>query len=253
MIGVFDSGSGGLSVLHSIHKQIPSHDIVYFGDIKNAPYGEKSPEELSELTVNAIRFLQERSVTGIVSACNSVSASLVLSLFDEIDFSSEKIVEMIGPTISYFREQNERIILCATPATVHSGLYQNGFHLMGKKISTIAIPELAGAIEFGASEEKLEKIIHTAFEGVSFDEFDTLVLGCTHYPLIMQTFSRVLGKKIQLFDPSGVVAQRVVHRFELHKEGTGTLRFFITKDSKQFRERVEKLFPQSDFSIKVVK
>src|SRR5262249_29124782 len=100
MIGIFDSGVGGLTVLHAIRQNLPSADVLYFGDTKNAPYGEKSREKLSDLTTANIKFLLEHGATNIVSACNSVSASLAISLFDAFDLKPQQLIEMVGPTVS---------------------------------------------------------------------------------------------------------------------------------------------------------
>ena len=131
MIGIFDSGSGGLTVLRKMREVLPNADIVYFGDIANAPYGSKSRAELSALTVRAIQFLQSRGATSIVSACNSVSASLAVSLFDVLSLLPTQLVEMIGPTVAQFRNSDARIMLCATPATIQSELYQQAFQMVG--------------------------------------------------------------------------------------------------------------------------
>ncbi len=255
MLGIFDSGSGGLSVLSEIRKRLPVVDVLYFGDIKNAPYGKKTQEELSALTVQSIQFLQEHGADTIVSACNSVSASLAISLFDVFNLSSDKLVEMVGPTVNYFREekQTERVLLCATPATVLSGIYQNAFRMVGKDIMTVAIPDLAGAIEFHASEEELEQLIQKAFAKIASNSFDTLILGCTHYPLIAPLFARVLGTAVLLFDPASVVAQRVEKQISHQEIGTGKLTFVITRDSVTFRNRVSKMFLQSNVAVEMLK
>src|SRR3989344_2861097 len=139
MIGIFDSGAGGLTVLRAIREVLPTADVVYFGDIKNAPYGNRSREELAVLTVNAIKLLQENGATNIVSACNSVSASLAVSLYDALSLSPPALIEMVGPTVAYFKGSTARLVLCATEATIHSGIYQNGFRMVGKEIECVAI------------------------------------------------------------------------------------------------------------------
>jgi len=254
MIGIFDSGSGGLSVLQAIRKRLPSADILYFGDIKNAPYGEKPQEILSELTAHAMEFLRERGAKNIVSACNSVSASLAISLFDSLNLSSNQIIEMVGPTVNHFREQDTdaRVLLCATPATIDSGRYQNAFHMIEKKLITIAIPKLAGAIEFGASEDEIEHIITIALSGTPPESFGTILLGCTHYPLVIPIFRRILGNAIRIFDPAEAVASRVEKQSWSQEDGTGKLTFVITKDSPQFRTRVVAMFPESAQSVEVI-
>src|SRR3989338_4503180 len=134
MIGIFDSGSGGLTVLKAIRDQMPSSDVVYFGDIKNAPYGSKTNSELSVLTVRAIELLQNRGADNIVSACNSVSASLAVSLFDALSLTPPQLIEMVGPTVSSFKNSSARLLLVATPAPIQSEIYQNAFRMIGKDI-----------------------------------------------------------------------------------------------------------------------
>jgi glutamate racemase len=251
MIGIFDSGSGGLTVLRAIRDRLPTADVIYFGDIRNAPYGSRSREELSLLTVNAIKYLQDQGATRIVSACNSVSASLAISLFDAFSLTSDTLVEMVGPTVGYFRHSPARLLLCATPATIESGIYQNGFHMIGKDVTCIGIPELAGAIEFGKSEEDIESIITHAFQSVRTDEYDAVVLACTHYPLVRDIFQRVLGESVVVFDPAEAVADRVEKLFWPQEAGDGRLRFVISQDSVQFRALVEKLFGRDTYEVEV--
>jgi len=237
MIGIFDSGSGGLTVLKAIRARMPSADILYFGDIKNAPYGEKSHRELGALTVRAIELLQKRGAESIVSACNSVSASLAISLFDALSLAPDHLIEMVGPTVSAFKDSSSRLLLTATPATIGSEIYQNAFHMIGKEIETVAIPGLASAVEFGDSEEKIERIIRDAVSSVRVRDFDTLILACTHYPLVAHVFERVLGS-VPLFDPAVAVGERVQRQLWQEEAGGGLTRFLISKDSEPFRERV---------------
>lgn len=251
MIGIFDSGSGGLTVLKAIRERMPSADVVYFGDIKNAPYGSKSNRELSVLTVRAIELLQERGAQSIVSACNSVSASLAVSLFDALSLSPDHLIEMVGPTVSSFKNSSSRLLLVATPATINSEIYQNAFHMIGKEIETMAIPDLAAAIEFGKSEEEIERIIRDAFKNTQLDDFDVLILACTHYPLVEHIFERVLGS-IHLFDPAVAVGDRVKKQLWPQEIGNGITRFIISKDSQQFRDRVAKLASSGATSIEVL-
>jgi glutamate racemase len=246
-IGVFDSGSGGLTVLKELRVQMPTADFLYFGDIKNAPYGQKSQTELFALTEQALAFLHAHGAQHIVSACNSVSTSLVRSKLNLHD-----IVEMTGPTAEHFRGSSARILLAATPATIDSGIYQEAFAAVQKEIETLAIPELAGAIEFGGSEQEIEHIIKSSLETVSSSDFDTLVLACTHYPLVASVFKRAVSEKIAIFDPAAVVASEAVCRFGSSKQGNASLQFFITNDSAPFRALVGCMFDGSIHNVEVV-
>lgn len=251
MIGIFDSGVGGLTVLKAMRAVYPSIDAVYFGDTKNAPYGQKSGEELSRYTVSGLRFLLDHGASALVSACNSVSASLVLSLHDVLSLGDVPLIEMVGPTVSAFKGSDARVALVATVATVESKMYQNAFRMIGKDITAIAIPELAGAIERGDGEAAYERAIAEALAELPADSYDMLVLGCTHYPLVIDIFRRLaLGKAI--FDPAEAVAERVYGTLWPREMGYGKTSFFISRDSAQFRTFAAELFPKGSYTISVV-
>jgi len=252
MIGILDSGSGGLTVMRAVRDELPSADIIYFGDIKNAPYGSKSRAELSLLTVRAIKILQERNVDRIISACNSVSASLAVSLYDVFDIAPQNLIEMVGPTVSYFKNSSARIALCATPATITSGMYDNAFRMLGKDTINIAIPDLAKLIEFGGTENEMRIVITEALAPYA-GQYDVLILACTHYPLVATIITEVVDSSVQLFDPAEAVALRAKKLFWPMEVGTGTTHFILSQESKQFIHYVEKLFPKLNYSIEVLK
>jgi len=252
MIGIFDSGSGGLTVLKAIRERLPSVDVVYFGDIKNAPYGVKSQSELSTLTFAAFRRLIAAGATSVVSACNSASTALAVSLLDAGDISPERVIEMVGPTVRALRHTDADILLTATPATIESGAYQNAFSMVGKKIKTLAFADLGRAIEFGAPEEEIERIIREGFDGVPAGSFRILVLACTHYPLMLPVFERVLGDGVLIFDPADAVAERVEREWWPREAGNGKTRFIISRDSEPFRRFASKTMGTGAYSIEVL-
>ena len=251
MIGILDSGSGGLTVMRAIRNELPTADIIYFGDIKNAPYGSKSRAELSQLTVSAINLLKERHVDRIVSACNSVSASLAVSLFDVFDLSAQNLVEMVGPTVACFKNSPVRIALCATLATIASGMYENAFTMLGKETINIPIPDLAKSIEFGGSIDEIRNSITEAlkpYEG----RYDVLILACTHYPLVADIFAGVVGNSVVLFDPAEAVAKRAKKLFWPMEVGEGKTHFIISQESKHFINYVDKLFPELIYTLEII-
>lgn len=249
MIGVFDSGAGGLTVLTALRRELPSADFLYYGDIKNAPYGLRTHAELSRLTLDNVSFLLERGATSIVSACNSASATLALSLLDTFSLTSQQMIEMVGPTVTAFKGYKGTIALAATVATIDSGVYQSAFHMIGKEIEAIAIPALGGAIETGKSAEEIEAIIIETFAART-QPFDVLVLACTHYPLVLDIFKKVLPG-VMIFDPSDAVAERARKLFWPKEVANGSTRFVISQDSEPFRKRVHDLFGGSDYTIEV--
>lgn len=251
MIGVFDSGSGGLTVAGAIRKRLKNVDILYFGDIANAPYGEKSREELSRLTINDIQVLQARGATSIVSACNSVSASLAISLFDALDLTPQSLIEMVGPTVHHFKDFKQPILLAATPATIFSEIYQGAFRMLGIEIDTVAIPKLAGAIEFNLAQADQERLIAAAFAPYEVGKYGAIILACTHYPLALAAFTKVLGE-VSLYDPAEAVAERVEKYLWPREAGDGKLRFLVSKETKEFHDRVAHLFPDATYTVEVI-
>lgn len=241
MIGIFDSGVGGLTVLRALRDRLPTADVVYFGDTKHAPYGNRSRDEIVALTEEAFSLLRREGASSIVSACNSVSVTLALPL------GSERIVEMVGPTVRALAGSDKRIGLCATVATITTGIYQDAFRAIGKDIHAFAIPDLAGAIEAG---KETDAIVADALKGKE-NMFDLLVLACTHYPLAREHFARTLPG-IELFDPALPVAEQVATAWGEDEKGSGRTRFLVSKDSPRFRALTAELFPNSAQTIEVI-
>lgn len=250
MIGIFDSGSGGLTVLKEIITRLPRANFVYFGDLRNSPYGEKTPEELGALTVLGMQRLLNEGATQIVSACNSVSSNIVMPMFDILDIKPIDIVEMVGPTVRAFREKrNAKILLVGTTATIRSGIYQNGFLALGMDVEARPIPYLAGAIEEGTSEAGMRGMIANVLEKHK-GKFDTLVLACTHYPIVEDIFRDVVGSDVEIFNPATVVGEEVATRF--NEKGNENIRFVISKESQFFRQKVKEIFGSKNYTIDVL-
>ncbi|OGL98718.1 hypothetical protein A2318_03855 [Candidatus Uhrbacteria bacterium RIFOXYB2_FULL_45_11] len=240
MIGIFDSGQGGLTVARAIRARAPLADFVYFGDLANMPFGEKSEEELLQITKHAIQFLIDHGATEIVAACNSVSM-LASGLRSEIGIP---MIEMSEPTVHALGDRpSDSIFLVATEATVRSGMYANAFRAQGIKIESCAIPELASAIERDASRMDLRKIILPAVEKAIAINAKTFVLGCTQYPFVQSLFEELFFAheySIKLFDPAHAVADVVVSQFDV--QGSGQQTFFLSKPSSVFDRMSRSLF-----------
>ncbi len=247
MIGVFDSGSGGLSVLTALRARARHADIAYFGDIAHAPYGTRTAEELVELTVSGVGILKEMGAAEIVSACNSVSASVLAGAA-----GTTPVIEMTKPTAAGMRAYTgARVLLIATQATVDSRIYENALENI-VELDSLAIPELAGAIEFGAADAEVGSIVRKALTTKKGEEYEYLLLGCTHYPLVLSIIEaeapNIFGE-VGCINPADFVAQEVARTFDCR--GKGALHFLISKESKQFRGRVEALFPNDGHTIKI--
>lgn len=254
MIGIFDSGSGGLTVLRAIRERMPSVDIVYFGDTKHAPYGNRSRDELTALTARGFHLLQQKGATEFVSACNSVSASVTEILLRPLRIAPASVIEMSRPTVTHLSHNpSANILLVGTKATIDSAMYQQGFQNASITINSLAIPALAGMIEGNVDEESIAETIHTALTDTSLLPFDTLVLGCTHFPLVQPLFEAVIAERgiaATVVDPGVFVAEEVSRQFV--GTGEGILRFLTSSSSEAFARRVEMLFPDSAYTIEEV-
>jgi glutamate racemase len=252
MLGVFDSGSGGLTVLRALRERMPSVDIVYFGDLKNAPYGNKSREELGVLTVLGIERLIKEGATEIVSACNSVSVSIVLPMFEILDLPHANIVEMVGPTVTGLRGTDGKVLVVATHATIESHAYQDGLRMVGVSADGLALPDLVALIEGGASDGDMREHVRAALAPQLAMGYTHLLLGCTHFPLIRHLFDDVVREvdpTCTIVDPAVSVADVVARRFT--DSGQGTIRFIVTQDSPVFRAFVQQCCGSTDPTIEV--
>jgi glutamate racemase len=248
MIGFFDSGSGGLSVLSHFRRLAPAADAVYFGDIKNAPYGERSAEDLAALTIAGVEILRSHKAAAIVSACNSVSTSILAGASGDLPF-----VEMSMPTALFMKQYaGKKFLLIATPATIASGIYARA--LSGVvETEFLGVSELAGAIEFGESEEKIKDILTGALMLKKSAAYDGVILGCTHYPLALSMLSPVIEKECGttlIIDPGLPVASEAAKRFS--EEGSGKTTFLISKENEAFRKKVAEIFPDVEYSIEII-
>lgn len=225
--------------MKALRERAPQADIVYFGDLKNAPYGNKSREELGAFTVLGIQKLIDAGATEIVSACNSVSVSIVLPMFEILDIPRVSLIEMVGPTVTSFKGTDARVLVVATRATIESGIYQEGFRMVCIEAEGVAVPSLVSLIEDGGSEEDMAHEIRDALAICTGHGYTHVLLGCTHYPLVRHLFKDVLqelGIEATLFDPADPVSDAAVSRF--NTAGTGTIRFLVTKESAQFQTHV---------------
>lgn len=246
MMGMFDSGSGGLSVLSALRARAPLADIVYFGDIAHAPYGIRNSQQLRTLTQTGVAILKGMGATEVLSACNSVSPSILAGAAGDMP-----VIEMTRPTAHGMEaHRGTRVLLIATPATVDSSIYQDALSDI-LQLDALPIAELAGSIEFDAPQQEVARILQDAFAQRTANHYDALLLGCTHYPLVrdlIETEAEKAFGTIEVIDPAAFVADQTVHTFQTN--GTGSLAFKISQDSEPFRRRVEALFAGS-YSLEV--
>ena len=261
-IGVFDSGVGGLTVAREIMRQLPNERIVYFGDTARVPYGSKSPETITRYSSQIVRFLQTQQVKAIVIACNSASACALETLEEETNLP---IIDVVRPGARTALETtvNGKIGVIATEATICSGIYKRYIEESGKSVSTIskACPLFVPLVEEGLWEDPVTDEIAGRYLAELIDSgIDTLILVCTHYPLIRSTVGRIMGEKVCLVNPAYETARALKQLLEkkgLESEkrpglGTELYRFFVSDAADKFQKFANSILPYGILSAKVI-
>jgi glutamate racemase len=218
-IGVFDSGVGGLTVARELFKLLPVEDIVYFGDVGRSPYGGRSKEIIIKFAQQDVSFLLEQKVKYIICACNTVSA---VALEDLSKLYTVKIIGVIEPGAKAAIEKSStgRIGVIGTVATVTSNAYARVIHDLDPnvKVFSLACPLFVPLAEEGYIAKEATYLIARDYLKTMKDvDVDTLILGCTHYPLLKEVIADTMGDKVTLID-SGEETARAAHRI-LHDEG----------------------------------
>lgn len=217
-IGIFDSGLGGLTVLKEIHRLLPNENLIYFGDSKRAPYGTKSREAIINFAFQDIRFLISKNIKAIVVACNTVSSNAIDEINEEFNIP---IIEVITPGARAGVEatQNGKIGVIGTVATIESGAYEKALlkEQNGIEIFVKSCPLFVPIVEEG--RDMWDGPIAELAAHRYLDEFlemgiDTLILGCTHYPLLKNVIQRVVGEGVFLIDSAEKVSLRLMKTLE---------------------------------------
>lgn len=210
-IGVFDSGVGGLTVVREIMRQIPNEKIIYFGDTARVPYGSKSRETVTRFSKQIVRFLNTFQVKTIVVACNTASAYAL----DELERESDiPIIGVVKPGAKVASEvtRNGRIGVIATEATIGSEIYSRYITQINKDVTIYgkACPLFVPLVEEGLWVDPVTDEIAKRYLAELIDlDIDTLILGCTHYPLIRSTLGRVMGEGVTLVNPAYETAREL--------------------------------------------
>ncbi|NLD45820.1 MAG: glutamate racemase [Clostridiaceae bacterium] len=210
-IGVFDSGLGGLTVLNEIDNILPAESIVYFGDSGRAPYGTKSKETVIKYTFQDIRFLLNQDIKMIVIACNTASACSLELVKHSFDIPVVEVVQP-GAATAVKETRNKRVGVIGTLATVSSGVYEKAITRLDPSIEIFskACPMFVPLAEEGWWNNDIAFMIAQEYlEPLKEVGIDTLVLGCTHYPLLQNTISKVMGDGVKLVSSALEVAKVV--------------------------------------------
>jgi glutamate racemase len=243
-IAMFDSGVGGLTVLHECLVSLPHEDFVYLGDTARFPYGNREAEELRGFAWELAELLLEGGAKLLVVACNSATAAAFTHLRTELE-GRVGVVGVVEPEsrLAAAATANGRVGLLATPATVASGAYERALNgaAPGATLHAVPCPRLAPMIQAGEEfDQRLVDAVEAYCEPLRAAEVDTVILGCTHYPLIRPILQRALGRGVTIVSSGQAIAEAVHSRLraegiENDESRRGIYRFLATGDPEAFR------------------
>lgn len=260
-VGVFDSGVGGLTVVKEIMEQLPGEGIIYFGDTARVPYGNKSEETVVRYSSQIIKFLLSKGAKTIVIACNTASAVALEKMKQEYDVP---IIGVVKPGAKAAAEvtKNGKIGVIGTEATIRSGIYNEFLRKTDPHVTVFgkACPLFVPLAEEGwvGADEITEQVARRYLSDLSKEEIDTLVLGCTHYPLLRSVIQKVMGERVHLVNPAVETARELKYLLEENhlmneagKEG-GRIgnglphhEFFVSDRAEKFRKFAASILPNA--------
>lgn len=244
-IGVFDSGMGGLTAVREMAKRMPSENIIYFGDTGRVPYGGRSHETILKYARQDVAFLRTFDLKAIVIACGTVSSAALAELSAENDIP---VFGVVGPTALRAAQvtRNNKIGLIATKATVCTGAYERVMRHANPmaEIHSLACPLFVPLVENGRTRPGdivIETVVGEYLAPMKEFGVDTLVLGCTHYPLLMDVIGNFMGPDVTLLDSGAEVVRQVAERLQVSNQEadpsrTGCCRWYVSDSTEGFGE-----------------
>jgi glutamate racemase len=258
-IGIFDSGVGGLTVLHEVMKHLPQEDLIYFGDTARVPYGIKSAETVSRYAMEISDFLMDQGVKILVVACNTVSAIAIPALTASVPVP---VIGVLAPgaraAVKY--SESRRVGVIGTESTIGSNAYTTAIHEINAEVRvyTRACPLFVPLAEEGWADHKLTILVVKEYlEDLKETGIDTLVLGCTHYPILKTAIQEVMGDEVKLVDSAQETAREVQRMLasigKLRERNPHPMRkFYVTDDPGRFRKVGERFLKSSLTNVEKV-
>lgn len=266
MIGIFDSGSGGLTVVKEFLKELPNYKIIYFGDTAHLPYGTKSPNLTKKWSKEIIKFLLKKGAKVIIIACHTASA--LAFDFLKKEFPKIPIFEIITPGVKRASEitRNRKIGIIGSPATIKSQAHKNKLLFLNPTLKTYsrACPLFVPLVEEGLIKNKETKeIAKNYLVPLKREKIDTLILACTHYPLLKDTISEIIGEKVTIINPAQDLIMALKEKaklgtkketaslFFVKRKGRGKHHFYFSDEPYNFR-LIAKLCLSMEVPFKVI-
>lgn len=239
-IGIFDSGIGGLTVLHAVAQALPAEDLIYLGDTGRTPYGSKSAEAITRYSVESCDFLAEKGAKVLVVACNSASAAALGVLRARYRVPVIGVIEP-GARAAVARSRTGRVGVVGTEATIGSGAYTHALRALSDRLEiyTRACPLFVPLAEEGWTEGPVAReVARTYLASLGRSGIDTLILGCTHYPLLKGVIAETMGPAVSLVDSAEETAHEVAALLDSRglrrAAGAGSASFFVTDVPDRF-------------------
>ena len=251
-VGVFDSGVGGLTVAREIMRHLPNENLVYFGDTARVPYGSKSKDNIIHYSRQIINFLKTKEVKAIVIACNTASALALDVVREECDIPIIGVVEP-GARAALEVTTTNKIGVIGTEATVQSAIYEKIIQRVNPRVSVLAkaCPLFVPLVEEGFAKHKVtEDMIDYYLSDLRDADIDTLILGCTHYPLLRSRIRTYMGEKITLVNPAYETAMDLKRLLEKHdmantgfKGEHAAYAFYVSDAADKFKHFANSILP----------
>ncbi len=246
-IGIFDSGIGGLTVVRQIHRALPNENLIYLGDTARVPYGTKSPSTVVRFACEDTQFLLQQNVKAVVVACNTASAWALPTLERQFNVPVFGVI-LPGVRVALLRTRNQRIGIIATGATIRSQAYTRGIlaRVDDANVFARACPLLVPLVEEGWTDHEVTRaVLEEYLRPLLARGIDTLVLGCTHYPLLKKAIRAVVGEGVSLVDSAEACALYVRERLELlnllrEDRHRGVIRPYVTDEPERFQAMADR-------------
>lgn len=261
-IGVFDSGVGGLTVAREIMRQLPDERIVYFGDTARVPYGSKSKDTIIRFSRQIIRFLKTKNVKAIVVACNTASALALEEIRSEIDIPIIGVLKP-GAKVAAEATSNGKIGVIATESTIASQLYTKVIqsHLPQAQVLGKPCPLFVPLVEEGWMKDPVTvEVANRYLEPLKESGIDTLIMGCTHYPLLRSTIRQIMGEDVNLVNPAyetAIELKQLLGSMQLLNDGESEYdgpvhEFYVSDAAEKFRNFANSILPYMIDTTKVI-
>jgi glutamate racemase len=266
MIGVFDSGFGGLTVLKEFLRVLPDYDYIYLGDNARAPYGNKSDEVIYEYTKQAVDFLFKHGAELVIIACHTASAKALRKIQQEYlpaHYADKRVLGVVVPIVeeAVNLSRKHRLGVIGTTATINSGVYKKELEKLRSDLEIFqeACPLLVPLVEEGWTDKPEAKMILKKYlQPLKVKQIDTLILGCTHYPLMLKDITRIMGKNVKIIDPAKAAAEKLADYLSRHKEiekklgRNKNLIFYTTDEANKFKRLGQKFLGRSIKEVKKI-